>query len=198
MLLRRDLLNFFPVFSIKPQMHFHSLHEIIKRFVYKSRVNHLSRCKKTSTQITSVLYGLDEATLMIQFKCEMFPTSDSSIQALGLHLESCGSFKRLGLTGGNEMDWGLKLIGRLFFRSGFCFVINPDISQLLLQLQVVPTITPILLKHSVSPQMVGLHKSFFLEVILARNFIIVVRKVTNSPRLEGNAVKDRKNIIIQR
>lgn len=41
---------------------------MIKRFVYKSRVNHLSRCKKTSTQITSVLYGLDEKTLMINDK----------------------------------------------------------------------------------------------------------------------------------
>lgn len=58
----------------------------------------------------------------------MVPTSDSSIPTLGPQLGSCGSFKRLGLTGGNELDWVLRLIGRFFFRSGFCFVINPDIS----------------------------------------------------------------------
>lgn len=82
-------------------------------------------------------------------KHEMFPTLDSSIQPFGPQLGSCGNFKRLGLTGGNESYCVLRFIGRLFFRLSFCFVINPDISYLLVQLQTVPTVTPSLLRYIV-------------------------------------------------
>lgn len=71
-------------------------------------------------------------------------------------------------------------------------MINPDVSKLLPQLQVVSTVTPSLLRHTVSPQMVSPDKSYFPEVILDRYFVIAMRKVTNTLRLEENAVKIKK------